>query len=1099
MRLCVFAGLVGVVAVCTAVYGGPPVEPGVPFVENKRQWPSPFLYGAEFKDTRVYLDATRLFFVQFTQRSDGQKGQPELNTAFSEVDHVHRGYTALGTYEVKFFGAQNPVVAGIGEQPTLYNYFIGNDSTKWTSGAQAFDGVQYKGLYEGIDLVVYSQDGFLKSDWVVAPCGDPSQISLEYNGVEDVDLRDGRLFVRTRLGDVTEDRPVAYQYVNGVKRLVSCEYVLIDRVVTFRFPDGYDTNYELVIDPILIFSSYSGSTSDNWGNTATPDRYGNLYSGGMVTGALNSTGFPATAGAYQTKHQGGGWDVGILKYDSVGWNLLYVTYLGGTGVETPQSLVVNNQDELLILGATSSSDFPGTTNAFKGGSFVDPIGGVSYVSGTDIFIAKLSPNGAQLVNSRLLGGSLNDAVNYYSSSTPSQHALSKNYGDQLRGDITVDSEDNVFIASNTQSSNFPVVNGDANATFHGGSHDAVIVKLNSNLSSVIWSRLIGGSQADAAYSVKITKQGRLYVAGGTSSTDLAGMNGYIKTAPGNINGWILELSTDGSTILNGTYLGTASYDQIYFIDIGTQGDVFAYGQTSGLYPNLPNTLPFRQPGGGQFLHKLSSNLSTSIFSMTFGSGRGGPDISPTAFLVNDCNNIYMAGWGGEINSTARSPYYLGGNTSNLPVTPDAHQSTTFAGNDFYMMVLTGTVELVYATYLGGTTSPTHVDGGTSRFDKKGIVYHAVCAGCRGNSDFPTKNVPPSRSHNGSPNCNNAAFKFDLSSLKAKIQTNNVQLTTAGLASVCMPDPIVFENKSIGGEVFRWDLGDGTKVQRTEHDTIRHYYRQPGTYIVKLTSIDVSTCVGIDSTFAVVYVTLSNMSAAEDRTICSGSSTRLDASGAAFYEWKGERTPFTSREKSPLVAPDATERYFVTMTDGGGCKRRDTIDVTVIPGMDLQFEVETVYDCTTRPQVIVKSHTEPDEGEEIYFAFGDGTSAPGPEEVHNYQEDGLYRVTLVGTKQNCVYEATSEVPVVTVQVPNVITPADSPGLNDAFKVLVGNPGALRDAVTISLGVYNRWGEEIFRDPDYKDDWSASNVEEGVYYYEVDITGHTQCKGWVHVIK
>jgi hypothetical protein len=188
-----------------------------------------------------------------------------------------------------------------------------------------------------------------------------------------------------------------------------------------------------------------------------------------------------------------------------------------------------------------------------------------------------------------------------------------------------------------------------------------------------------------------------------------------------------------------------------------------------------------------------------------------------------------------------------------------------------------------------------------------------------------------------------------------------------------------------------------------------------------------------------------------------------------------------------------------MTEGGGWKRKEPIEVTVVPAIDLEFETQTVYDCNTRPHILVKNQTELNEDEEIYFTFGDGTSGPGPEEVHHYQQDGLYRVTLVGRKENCIYETTSDIPVVTVQVPNVITPADSPGLNDAFKVLVGNPGTLRDAVTISLGVFNRWGEEVFRNADYKDDWSASNVEEGVYYYEVDITGYAQCKGWVHVIK
>ncbi|MGD6027763.1 PKD domain-containing protein, partial [Xanthomonas citri pv. citri] len=138
---------------------------------------------------------------------------------------------------------------------------------------------------------------------------------------------------------------------------------------------------------------------------------------------------------------------------------------------------------------------------------------------------------------------------------------------------------------------------------------------------------------------------------------------------------------------------------------------------------------------------------------------------------------------------------------------------------------------------GGSQSATHVDGGTSRFDKNGIVYHAVCSGCntygRGSySDFPTTPGAWSRTNN-SKNCNNAAFKFDLSSLRARIQTNSVKLNLPGLNKVCIPDPIVFQNRSTGGEIYYWDLGDGTKTIAPDTSAITHQYKNTGQYIVKL--------------------------------------------------------------------------------------------------------------------------------------------------------------------------------------------------------------------------------------------------------------------------
>jgi hypothetical protein len=1108
MRLRDFGCVIVALLPWTVAAGEPPPEYGVPFVENKRQWPSQFLFGAELNNNRVYLSHDRLFFLQLTQSTDGTKSDPKLQTASSEAGHLHRSHTAYATFDISFTGAKIPRLKSVGIQPTLFNYYQGNDSAQWARGARSFDGVLYEALYNGIDLMVYSQDGLLKSDWLVSPCADPSQVLLQYNGVDDLAVRDGNLHVTARLGDVIEEKPFAYQYVGGKKRQVACEYVVDGRSVSFRFPDGYDTNYELVIDPIMIFSSYSGSTADNWGNTATPDANGNLYSGGMVFGALNAGNFPVTAGAYQTIHHGGTWDVGILKYDSIGANLLYVTYLGGSGVETPQSLVVNNRGELLVLGATSSGDFPGTAaGTFKGGQTVEPLNGVTYVNGTDIFIAKLSEDGTSLLAATYLGGHQNDGINFVSGSINSANGkvespLARNYGDQLRGDITIDDDDNIFIASSTLSIDFPLVNTDPLAAHHGGTHDAVIAKLTPNLSTLLWSRLIGGNATDVAYSIKVEDNGRLYAAGGTNSVSIPGMNGYRSSAPGNIDGWIMEISPDGSAIQNGTFIGTSSYDQVYFIDISTTGDVLTYGQTSGNYPIAPASLPFKQPGGKQFLHKLSGDLKTSVFSTTFGSGRPGPDISPTAFLVNECDNIYMAGWGGQINSPdffGIPTNYVGGNTFNLPVTPDAYQPNSVAGNDFYMIVLTGDVELVYATYLGGTTSLTHVDGGTSRFDKRGIVYHAVCAGCRGNSDFPAVNVPAQRQTNKSTNCNNAAFKFDLSSLKARIRTNNAQLSAAGLTNVCLPNPIVFENRSIGGERYEWDLGDGTRINKLKKDTIRHHYKEPGTYVVKLIAIDVSTCIGIDSTEMVVTVTRSNMTVGIDKTICHGASTRLEAFGAADYKWTALQSPFVSSEQSPLISPEASDTYFVTMTDPGGCQLTASVDVTVIEGLDLRFEAETLYDCGERPTLHLINNSELGEDEEAYFSFGDGTFGSSSEETHQYQQDGLYHVTLIGQKEHCVFEAATDVPVMTVRAPNVITPSGSPDLNDYFKVTIGNPGILRDYVPLSLVVYDRWGKEVYRNTSYRDDWNAPNGEEGVYYYELDVAGQAQCKGWVHVIR
>jgi hypothetical protein len=1086
-------------------YGGSPV----PYVENKNQWPSEFLFGAEFPQTKVFLKDASIYFVHYSQVSDDSKSPKRLRTKAPNESRVHNaGELAMATFELTFLNALQPAIVPYEKQETKYSYFYGNEPSGWASGASAYGEIVYRGMYKGIDLKMYSDGNQMKYDWIVSPCGDARKIAFSYKGAEGLELRDENLVVRNKLGEVIETKPYAYQIINDQRRVVRAAFDIDNDVVTFVFPEGYDPNYELVIDPFLIFSSYSGSTLDNWGNTATPDNKGNLYSGGMVLGAFGATGFPTTAGSFQTVHHGGTWDIGILKYDSIGANLLYVTYLGGNGVETPQSLVVNSNNQLLILGATGSSNFPGTTGGFKGGASVDPLNGVDYLAGTDLFIAMLSEDGTQLLKSTYLGGSKNDGINFVSGdmafdtgpNVKVESILSRNYGDQLRGDIIAAPDGSVYIASNTRSADFPLVNTDPAAAFHGGTHDAVIAKLAPDL-SLVWTRMIGGSDTDVAYSIKITASGNIIVAGGTNSLDLAGMDGEIPTAKGGGgDGWIIELTAAGDQVVHGTYVGTTSYDQVYFIDLATNGDVLAYGQTKGQYPITAGV--YSNPNAGQFLHRFKPDLKSTVFSTTFGKGGRTPDISPTAFLVNACDNIYMAGWGGFVNDPNHfgvHTNYVGGNTQFLPVTSDAWQKNSF-GNDFYFMVLTGdATELVYATFLGGTVSPTHVDGGTSRFDKRGIVYHAVCAGCGGfESDFPSYHVPASRSMNKSNNCNNAAFKFDLSSLRAKIQTNNVTLTAPNISKICLPDNLILQNFTIGGEVFEWDFGDGEELTVVNKDNLVHHYKKPGRYTIKLKAIDHSTCIGEDSTLAVVDVFQPDMHAGPDANICFGASTRLEASGGATYAWK-TIGGFKSAESKPLVAPEESTTYYVTMTDINGCVQKDTVNVKVVPGIDLSFEFDRQYDCETRPAVSAKNLSKLKEGEEAMFVWGDGTTSNEDEAIHNYEHDGVYTISLRATKEFCVYQVSQDVTVMTLKIPNVITPGKEDGLNDSFKLVYGDPALPKTDLNISVKIMDRWGVSVYESKHYTDDWKGANIDGGIYYYEVELLDEVRCKGWIHLIK
>jgi hypothetical protein len=1071
--------------------------PELKFIENKNQWPEHIDFAARTPGGRLMLSPGQFSLYLFDQQDD--HAHDHMDHPVNESDGRAENMKDAHHVRITFPGsstASRPIPSVKAKE--YYNFFLGNDQSKWASRANAWHNIVYPDIYEGVDLRITSVQSNLKYDFIVKPDASTNSIQIQVDGADELRLENGNVFIGTSVGQLIEKKPFTYQVIDGVVCEVRSEYVLEDNVLRFYFPDGYDACYELVIDPLLIFSTYSGSNADNWGSTATPGERGTLYSAGIVR-ALGGT-FPATPGAFQVQF-GGGYDVAILKYDSTGSQLVYASHLGGTSNETPHSLVTDYNGDLIVLGTTSSLDFPTSEMAlrktFAGGSFTASNVIEQYPNGSDIFVTRISSAGDELKASTFLGGSGNDGLN------PISGPLTRNYGDEMRGDVITDSLGYVYISSVTSSVDFPAINSFSTA-YKGGSTDAILVKLNPMLEHIEWSSFLGGSGVDASHTLKIDSMKSVYIAGGTTSLNFPVTAGvYQSLFAGGADGWLARIAPNGDSIMAATFTGTSNFDQAYFIDLDWEGSVYVYGQTNGNFPVTAGV--YSNPNSGQFVQKFSGDLKALEFSTVFGSGIGIPNISPTAFLVNDCNNLYMSGWGGAINQGGN--FWPGSTTVGMPTTPDALQSTT-SGSDFYFVVLTADAsELLYATFLGGTQSRTHVDGGTSRFDKSGIVYHAVCSGCQsGNttggptSDFPTTPGAWSRTNN-SPNCNNAAFKFDLSSLRARLQTNSVAFDAPGLNQLCFPDSIRFQNFSTGGEFYEWDLGDGTQLVKTDTTSFVHQYENEGVYTVKLKAIDLNTCIGVDSTFTTIRVFRNLLKVQDDDKICFGTTYELKGTGGINYQWSTDEGALTS----PVVKPEESTTYFVTVTDANGCKLKDTVNIEVVPFIDVKWEYAFISDCISRPEVFVRNLTEANPDELFLFDFGDGATTDLPEIKHTYQQDGTFTLRLTGVKEFCVYEKLIDLPIYSMLVPNVITPETSAGQNDVFTIQYGDaetfPGQTPADVglKVSLNVYNRWGKQVYESADYQYDWSAKDLDAGVYYYTLTIGDQATCKSWLHVVK
>ena len=891
------------------------------FVENRGQWPEQVSFRADVPGAVVWCEEGGLLIDRFDLDGIGHLHAGRGNgydPGASRTIHHH-------ALRLRFIGTTGPVrTEGLGVQRGTYNFFIGNDPGRWASNAHAFAAVEQQGLYPGIDLRLRTGGDVMKYDLVVAPGADPGLIRFNYTGTAGTALKDGKLHMATSLGDVVEEVPLAYQLKEGEQQRVECKYMFKNGIASFAV-GKYDPTLELVIDPTLSFSSFSGSTTDNFGYSATFDDHGFLYSGSSAFGQ----GYPTTTGAYDVTWNGGvgnqnpGTDIALTKWDTTGSFLIWSTFLGGSGDELPHSLIVNPAGELIVLGTTGSSNFPTTPNAFQstfgGGTAFAPQGiGTRYPQGTDMILSRISADGSQLLASTYIGGSGNDGIN-------SAPALKFNYADEMRGEVEITGNGNILVASCTQSTDFPTTPGAYRTLFSGGSHDAVLFEMPPSLATMAWSTYYGGALADAAYSLEQDATGNIFITGGTTSQNLPVTPGVVGTGfhGGQADAFVAKFNPSGSALLASTYYGSTAYDQFYFVDLDEAGDVYLFGQTSAPAGELIQGAPYFTSSGGQLLVKLSGNLTNTVWSSRTGAlsgpGVGVPNLSPTAFLVDYCDKIYICGWGSAIMGTLT--------TTGLPVTPDAFQSTT-DGNDFYLAVFDiNMAGLSYATYLGGSQSEEHVDGGTSRFDRRGRVYGAVCAGCGSHDDFPT--TPGAWSNtNNSFNCNLAAFKFDF----------EAPLVIAGLsanAPLCANAPVQFNNLSNLGVNWLWNFGDG---EQSTMATPVHTYDAPGVYNVQLIASNTNSCNGADSASiqltilpaAPLLQPLTNMA------LCGPMDSLLltaSAQGTADT-WRWSSGPFYTDtlnaapgDSTALLTPMVPGTYHVEARLGNGCAATGQVTVS----------------------------------------------------------------------------------------------------------------------------------------------------------------------------
>jgi hypothetical protein len=690
--------------------GGLPASRGA-FVPDLGQWGREGSWRAGFGPIRALLDGAGFSLTVF--RPDGPEADPA--SAGKCVRDRGWGTVSSATVRMSFLGA-DPAAERVPEQrlPGHHNYILGSDPSSWRREVPLYASLRYRDLYPGIDLRVRSSDGVMEYDLLLAPGAELGRVEVRVEGAEGLGLGEGgSLVVDTALGPIVQPPPVSWQVdPDGRQHPVRCEFVLLgeDRF-GFTAP-GLQPDWELVVDPKLIFSTLVGSSSDDYTNDLKVDGAGRT----LICGTTLANDYPTTPGVHRQVFAGGIRDGFVTVFDRSGSNLVFSTFVGGSGHDGANGLAIDGLGLLHVVGETDSADFPTTSNAYAS----SPAGAM------DAFYLQLDPTGSVLVYSTYLGspgadqgvevavdaagiatllgraaagfpttpgsygptfkgGPADIFVARLDPSLPGSQQLT--YGTYLGGSagdagwsLAVDPGGVITLAGDSWSADFPTTAGAYDTSFNGG-RDLVLCRLDPSLPAaqqLVWSTFVGGVGDDWLFEIGLSPQGVTF-GGETTSTLFPTTPGSFRPAfhggPG--DGFVARLSDDGSTLLWSTYIGASADDQVVGLGVDAMGFVSIVGWTQqhGLFPTTPGVLKRARQANEGYVARLSPDGSRLLFSTYLGgSGQDGA----WRMVVDQAGVVTTAGatTHGSFPTTpgAYSRTYAGGTNdafvTRLPTIPD---------------------------------------------------------------------------------------------------------------------------------------------------------------------------------------------------------------------------------------------------------------------------------------------------------------------------------------------------------------------------------------------------------------------------------------------
>ncbi len=665
------------------------------------------------------------------------------------------------TVEFRLVGsAANTVSVGEYLQSGRVNYFMGSDHSKWRTNVPTYRSVRYKNVYPGIDLIYYGNHQQLEYDFAISPGADPRLIQFGIKGASRIELDEaGNLVLQTAGGELHFQSPVVYQESDGRRVPVRGSYVLKDAThIAFQVA-SYDESKLLVIDPVLMYSTYLGGSGDDQASGIAVDTAGNVY----VAGSTDSTAFPLTtsgshpAPAVQTH-------VFVAKLDATGSNLIYADFLGGNNEDNGFALALDAANNVYVTGSTASNNFP-MVNPYQG----------TYPGGFDGFLSKISPDGSSLLYSTYFGGT----------------------GTDIPSGLAVDSAGEMVVAGYTSSTDFPVANAyqavaSANQGGQYGNY-GFLTKFSPDGSSLVYSTYFGGSsnvalncggtpcwpQPDSSIaSMALDSSGDAYLTGTTNTYDFpVTQNAYLTTDSTQQNGSVGFVSKfNGSGSLNySSYFYEASGLLTNPTAIAVDGSGSAYitglALSDGTFPITSTSICDPSVYGWgcnyAFVTKFDSAGATLLYSTFLGPNN---NAVPQAIALDGSHDAYvLASTSSGSFSTVNGIENYGGENDVLLVEIDATASTQ-----------------LFATYLGGSGNDQPAPGGIV-LDANGNLY---LTGTTNSTDFPV-----------TPSAFQTVFGGNIDAFIAKIgiapavslSTNSLQFGSETIGSSSQPQTITLSN------------------------------------------------------------------------------------------------------------------------------------------------------------------------------------------------------------------------------------------------------------------------------------------------------------------